>query len=57
MTPNTIELVFGLASTVLYVVWGATALFSPEQNRAAMLWFYACANVAILWPVIRRAFA
>ena len=52
---NSIELSFGLASTLLYLAWGGSAWFSPEQNRAFMLWFYACANVAILWPVIGRA--
>lgn len=50
------EFMFGALSTVLYVVWGVAALNSPEPNRAFMLWFYACANVAILWPVIRRVF-
>ena len=55
MNRNLIELYFGVASTLLYLAWGFTAAYSPEPHRAAMLWFYACANVAILWPVIRRA--
>lgn len=55
MNWNLLELWCGAASTMLYLGWGAGAAFSPEPYRAAMLWFYACANVAILWPVIGRA--
>ena len=48
------EFLFGVISTMLYGLWGAAAISGPEPHRAWMLWFYACANVAILWPVLRR---
>lgn len=51
-----VELMFGGLSTLLYLVWGISAFNGPDTWRGVMLWCYASANVAILWPVIRRVF-
>lgn len=54
MKPETGELLFGLTSTCLYIGWAYFAVQTDTPSRGVMLVFYACANLAILWPSIRR---
>jgi len=47
---------FGLASTLLYVGWAFFSYHTPERHMTFALGFYACANLALLWPVLYRLF-
>ena len=49
-------LLFGTASTLLYIGWGWFMSGTQERHMTFALWFYACANVALLWPQIDRIF-
>lgn len=47
-------LAFGFASSLLYLGWAYAQSGTPEKHMTWALLFYATANIALLWPSLKR---
>ena len=52
-----VALIFGVSMTLGYLAWAVAYSQTIEKHMGVALFFYACANVALMWPLIRRVLA